>query len=194
MHSERPSPSLPSSSPAPTLAACGSDDDSSSGADTSSTTGQASAEPVTLRLGYFPNVTHAPALVGIEGGIFEENLGDNVTLETIVVQRRRRRHHRDPRGRARRLVHRPQPRDQRVPAVERRGDPHRLRCGIRRRVPRHEARHHDAPRTSRARRSRTPQLGNTQDVALRAWLKEEGLSTDTVRWRRRHRSSRRRTR
>jgi NitT/TauT family transport system substrate-binding protein len=25
----------------------------------------------------------------------------------------------------------------------------------------------------------TPQLGNTQDVALRAWLKEEGLSTDT---------------
>ena len=25
----------------------------------------------------------------------------------------------------------------------------------------------------------TPQLGNTQDVALRAWLADEGLSTDT---------------
>ena len=46
-----------------TLAACGSDDDTSSGSDTSSST-KASSEPVTLRLGYFPNVTHAPALVG----------------------------------------------------------------------------------------------------------------------------------
>src|SRR3954468_10711545 len=62
------------------LAACGSDD-SSSGSDTSSTT-KASSEPVTLRLGYFPNLTHAPALVGIQGGIFERNLGKNVTLKT----------------------------------------------------------------------------------------------------------------
>ena len=42
----------------------------------------ASTEPVTLRLGYFPNVTHATALVGVGKGIFEEHLGDNVTLET----------------------------------------------------------------------------------------------------------------
>lgn len=62
------------------LAACGSDD-SSSGSDTSSTS-KASSEPVTLRLGYFPNLTHAPALVGIQGGIFEKNLGKNVTLKT----------------------------------------------------------------------------------------------------------------
>ena len=43
---------------------------------------QASSAPVDLRLGYFPNVTHAPALVGIEGGIFEKSLGKNVTLKT----------------------------------------------------------------------------------------------------------------
>ena len=42
----------------------------------------ASTEPVTLRLGYFPNVTHATALVGVDKGIFEEHLGDNVKLET----------------------------------------------------------------------------------------------------------------
>ena len=53
--------------------------------------GSAGDEPVTLRLGYFPNVTHAPALVGVEGGLFEENLGDNVKLETVDVQRRHRR-------------------------------------------------------------------------------------------------------
>ena len=38
-----------------------------------------STEPVTLRLGYFPNVTHAPAIVGVEGGIFAKKLGKNVT-------------------------------------------------------------------------------------------------------------------
>ncbi|MBA2327516.1 MAG: ABC transporter substrate-binding protein [Actinobacteria bacterium] len=43
---------------------------------------QGGDDGVTLRLGYFANVTHAPALVGIEAGIYEENLGDNVTLDT----------------------------------------------------------------------------------------------------------------
>jgi NitT/TauT family transport system substrate-binding protein len=36
----------------------------------------------TLRLGYFPNLTHAPALVGIEGGTFADRLGPNVKFET----------------------------------------------------------------------------------------------------------------
>src|SRR5262245_55669477 len=40
------------------------------------------ADEVTLRLGYFPNITHAPALVGVGAGIFERTLGDGVTLET----------------------------------------------------------------------------------------------------------------
>ncbi len=35
----------------------------------------------TLTLGYFPNVTHAPALVGVENGTFDEALGD-VELST----------------------------------------------------------------------------------------------------------------
>jgi NitT/TauT family transport system substrate-binding protein len=29
-----------------------------------------------LRLGYFPNVTHAPALIGLDKGLFEQELGD----------------------------------------------------------------------------------------------------------------------
>jgi NitT/TauT family transport system substrate-binding protein len=37
--------------------------------------GAASSAPVTLRLGYFPNVTHAPALVGVQQGIFAKDLG-----------------------------------------------------------------------------------------------------------------------
>jgi NitT/TauT family transport system substrate-binding protein len=46
---------------------------------TTSTT--ASTAPVDLRLGYFPNVTHAPALIGLEGKLFEKHLGANVTLK-----------------------------------------------------------------------------------------------------------------
>lgn len=39
-------------------------------------------EQVTLRLGYFPNVTHGSAIVGVESGVFEKKLGKNVTLKT----------------------------------------------------------------------------------------------------------------
>jgi NitT/TauT family transport system substrate-binding protein len=37
----------------------------------------AQAKPVTLRLGYFPNLTHASAVVGVERRIFKKNLGSN---------------------------------------------------------------------------------------------------------------------
>src|SRR5688572_19562036 len=33
-----------------------------------------------LRLGYFPNLTHAAALVGVADGTFEDALGDDVTF------------------------------------------------------------------------------------------------------------------
>ena len=39
---------------------------------------------VTLRLGYFPNVTHAPAMIGVEKGIFARELGAGVKLETAT--------------------------------------------------------------------------------------------------------------
>jgi NitT/TauT family transport system substrate-binding protein len=48
-------------------AACGGGSSDSSGA--------GSAGAATVRLGYFPNITHATALVGVESGIFEAALG-----------------------------------------------------------------------------------------------------------------------
>jgi NitT/TauT family transport system substrate-binding protein len=39
-------------------------------------------QKLTLRLGYFPNLTHAPALAGIKKGFFANALGSNVTVET----------------------------------------------------------------------------------------------------------------
>lgn len=41
----------------------------------------AEAQPATLRLGYFPNLTHAVALVGVGRGTFQEAIG-GTTLET----------------------------------------------------------------------------------------------------------------
>jgi NitT/TauT family transport system substrate-binding protein len=39
-------------------------------------------QALTLRLGYFPNLTHAPALAGIKKGFFATALGSKVTIET----------------------------------------------------------------------------------------------------------------
>lgn len=69
---------------------CGSGGDESSGAPSSTAaaategdaTGTESLEG-TLNLGFFPNVTHAPALVGVEEGLYVAALGDGVELNTF---------------------------------------------------------------------------------------------------------------
>ena len=44
----------------------------------------AAGGPVTLRLGYFPNLTHATAVAGVEKGIFAEKLGpDRLAVQTF---------------------------------------------------------------------------------------------------------------
>lgn len=73
------------------LSACGSDDASDDGAGSAA----AAADPATaatgattpegtLRLGFFPNVTHAPALVGVGEGLFADALGSGVDLQTLT--------------------------------------------------------------------------------------------------------------
>ncbi len=57
---------------------------SSSAASSGSTSDSSSSAHVTLRLGLLANVTHAPALVGLNKGFFTKNLGNGVTLKTSV--------------------------------------------------------------------------------------------------------------
>jgi NitT/TauT family transport system substrate-binding protein len=65
------------------LAACGSSSKSSSGSSgTSGAAAGGNGGNTTLRLGYFPNVTHAPAIIGVQNGSFASALGSNVKLET----------------------------------------------------------------------------------------------------------------
>ncbi|MDF0680607.1 MAG: ABC transporter substrate-binding protein [Candidatus Nitrosocosmicus sp.] len=40
-------------------------------------------EKKTLRIGYFPNITHAQAVIGLNDGDFQNVLGANVTVETV---------------------------------------------------------------------------------------------------------------
>ena len=63
------------------LAGCSSSSSSPS-ASGSSSSGSASA-PVTLRLGLLANITHAPALVGIQKGFFTKDLGSNKLTTTV---------------------------------------------------------------------------------------------------------------
>jgi NitT/TauT family transport system substrate-binding protein len=62
-------------------AGCGSSASSGSGSSNSS---NSSSSHVTLRLGLLANITHAPALVGLNKGFFTKNLGDGVTLKTSI--------------------------------------------------------------------------------------------------------------
>ena len=64
---------------------CGGDDKETTSA-TTRANGASPAEfpdsgPVTLHLGYFANVTHAVPLVGLNNGIFAQELGGNVTID-----------------------------------------------------------------------------------------------------------------
>src|ERR1041384_7834794 len=68
-------------------AGCSSSSSSSSaaagGSSASAASGSAAA-PVTVRLGYLANITHAPALIAVKNGYFAKDLGSAGTLKTTV--------------------------------------------------------------------------------------------------------------
>ncbi|WP_262284874.1 ABC transporter substrate-binding protein [Micromonospora sp. MA102] len=144
-------------------AACG-DDDAAGG-----------SGPVTLRLGYFPNITHAPAVVGVEKGIFKEKLGD-VTLETKTFNAGPAAIEAVFSGALDATYIGPNPT---VNAFSKsKGEAVRVVSGAASGgvalVVKPEI---TSVEQLRGKKIATPQLGNTQDVALRYWLKEKGLQT-----------------
>ncbi|CAB4584955.1 MAG: PhnD/SsuA/transferrin family substrate-binding protein [Actinobacteria bacterium] len=138
----------------------------------------AAAEPLegTLNLGFFPNVTHAPALVGVEEGLFAEALGDGVELNTFTFNA------------GTEAVEAlfaeaidisfigPNPAINAWAQSE--GTAIRIISGSTSGgaylVVKPEI---TSVEQLAGRTLATPSLGNTQDVALRAWLKENGLET-----------------
>ncbi|GIF10770.1 ABC transporter substrate-binding protein [Actinoplanes teichomyceticus] len=156
------------------LAACGSDDDTGAKADTPA---GAAAEAKSVRLGYFPNITHAPALVGVQKDLYKNALsgtelktqtfnagpaaleallsdaidatyiGPNPAINGWIKSK----------GSALKII----------AGSTSGGAGLVVKPGI------------NSVADLKGKKIATPQLGNTQDVALRAYLKQNGLNADT---------------
>jgi NitT/TauT family transport system substrate-binding protein len=133
--------------------------------------------PVDLRLGYFPNVTHASAIVGIEGGTIEGALADNVTLTTQYFNAGTDAVEALFSEAIDATFIGPNPAINAFAQSD--GEAIRIIAGA--------ASGGAALVVSEAiassedlagKKLATPALGNTQDVALRAWLADEGYTTD----------------
>jgi NitT/TauT family transport system substrate-binding protein len=139
-------------------------------------TGDGAAAPVTVRLGYFPNVTHATAVAGVQQGIFARALGSdrlqastfnagpaavealfsgaldatyigpNPTINAFVQSK----------GKAVRIIS----------GATSGGASLVVKPAI------------SSPADLKGKKLASPQLGGTQDVALRYWLAGQGLKTD----------------
>jgi NitT/TauT family transport system substrate-binding protein len=163
------------------LAACGSDGDSNSSApaDTGAAPADtgASGEQVTLRLGYFPNITHATALVGVEDGIFAKALGDNVKLETSTFNAGPNAMEALSADAIDATYVGPNPAINSF--VKSKGESLRIVSGATSGgaflVVKPDV---NSAADLKGKKVASPQLGGTQDVALRSWLKEQGLETD----------------
>lgn len=159
------------------LAACSSadaDPDASGSASPSST-----AELTTLRLGFFPNVTHAPAMVGLQDGLFKE------ALDPLGIKVAPQLFNAGPEAVTALFADSidiayvgPNPT---INAwAQSQGDAVRVISGaasggaslvVSKDI--------TSPADLKGTTLATPQLGNTQDVALRYWLKQQGYTTDT---------------
>lgn len=134
---------------------------------------------LTMRLGFFPNVTHATALVGLEAGIFARALGDGVTLKPMAFNA----------GPA--AVEAlfsdaldiafigPNPTLNAF--IRSKGEAVRVVAGATSGGAAFVVRPEIASIDDlRGKKLASPQLGNTQDVALRRWLQTQGLRADPV--------------
>ena len=148
-----------------TLAACGGNDTSGAGGDAS-----------TIRLGYFPNITHAPALIGVNKGFFQQALG-GTKLEAKTFNAGPAAIEALFSGAIDAAYLGPNPaingwaqskgKGLKIIAGSTSGGAGLVvKPGI------------NGPADLAGKKLATPQLGNTQDVALRSWLKQNGLNAD----------------
>jgi NitT/TauT family transport system substrate-binding protein len=129
-----------------------------------------------VRVGYFPNITHAQAVVGVADGAFRRALGDSVTLETRVFNAGPSVIEALFAGQIDLAYIGPNPAINGY--VRSNGEALRIVAGATSGgavlVVREDSGIRDAADFA-GRRIASPQLGNTQDVALRRWLQQQGL-------------------
>lgn len=170
----------------PTASDTASATETASASDTASDTASAptttpATEPAaplegTLNLGFFPNVTHAPALVGIDQGLFAGALGDGVELNTFTFNAGTEATEALFAEAIDITFIGPNPAVNAFAQSD--GEAVRIIAGSTSGgaylVVKPEI---TSVEQLAGKNIATPSLGNTQDVALRAWLKENGLET-----------------
>ena len=145
----------------------------SSGSSGSSAT---ASDPVTLRLGFLANITHASALVGIKEGFFKKDLGHGVTLKLTPFSSGTQEGTALLAGQLDAAYVGPNPAIKAwqtsggklikiISGAASGGAALVVKSGI------------TSAAQLKGQSLATPSLGNTQDVALRYWLKQHGLAT-----------------
>ncbi len=136
----------------------------------------APAKAITLRVGYFPNITHAQAAIGIADGTFARALGDGVTIDAKVFNAGPSVIEAMFAGQLDLAYIGPNPAINGY--VKSKGAALRIVAGATSGgavlVVRGDAGINSAA-DFRGKKIASPQLGNTQDVALRAWLMKQGF-------------------
>ena len=135
--------------------------------------------PVTLRFGYFPNLTHATALLGVQMGFITSALGSNVTLENHTYNAGPEEVTALLSGALDVGFLGPNPTVNAY--VQSHGEAVRIIAGgtsggallvVKPSIA--------SPADLRGKKLADPQLGGTQDIALRWYLKNQGYSTDAA--------------
>ena len=161
------------------LAGCGSSGSSNSASSSGSSSSGSGSAPVTVRLGLLANITHAPALVGIQQGFFSKNLGSAGKLTTTVYNSGTQETTAILAGQLDAAYVGPNPA---INAFQKSGGTAIkivsgaatggasvvVKPGI------------TGASGLKGKVVDTPSLGNTQDVAVRYWLKQNGLATTTT--------------
>jgi len=141
------------------------------------------AEKITLRVGYFPNITHAQGVIGSHSsrekhGWFEQRLGPDVTIQWYAFNAGPSAMEAIFAGSIDLTYVGPNPALNAF--IRSQGDEIRVLAGAAlggaALVVPGDGRI-TQPSQFKGRRVATPQLGNTQDVAARAWLKQQGYKT-----------------
>jgi NitT/TauT family transport system substrate-binding protein len=135
----------------------------------------AASGAITLRLGYFPNLTHAPAMIGLDKGFFKQELGSNVSIDaktfnagpdvvtaifadaldiSYIGPNPSINAFQKSQGKAVKIIS----------GAASGGAALVVKSSI------------TSAADLKGKKIASPQLGNTQDIALRAWLKSQGLS------------------
>jgi len=138
-------------------------------------TGSGGSSPVTLRLGFLVNITHAPALVGIKEGFFTKDLGHGVTLKLTPFSTGTEESTALLSGQLDAAYVGPNPAIKAWQTSDGRlikvisgaasgGAALVVKPGI------------TSAAQLKGQSLATPSLGNTQDIALRYWLKQHGLT------------------